>query len=76
MVPRAVGEVSQPFCLYRATDGKKRKVATQVSATDAPQFHALLMGVLKVGMVGLRKVEKKKAAKPKAAKPKAAGAAK
>ena len=59
-MPRAVGEAVLPFCLYRATDGAKRRVATQVSGADAAEFHAKLMGVLKVGMAGLKKVEKKK----------------
>jgi hypothetical protein len=48
--------------MYRATDGKKRKMATLVGAEEAAQFHAEVMGVLKTGMVGLKKAEKKKAA--------------
>ena len=48
--------------MYRATDGKRRKMATLVGAEEAAQFHAEVMGVLKTGMVGLKKAEKKKAA--------------
>ena len=60
VVPRVDGIAGAPCCMYRATDGKKRKLATLVGADEKAQFHAEVMGVLKTGMVGLRKAEKKK----------------
>jgi hypothetical protein len=61
--------------MYRATDGKRRKLATLVGAEEAPQFHAEVMGALKTGMVGLKKAEKKKAKEAVAAGVAAAAAA-
>ena len=61
MTPRVAGVAGAPCCMYRATDGKRRKLATLVGAEEAPQFHAEVMGALKTGMVGLKKAEKKKA---------------
>ena len=54
------GAQPQPYCLYRATDGKKVKVSTRVSAKDAAKFHPLYMSSLKVSMSALKKVEKAK----------------
>lgn len=58
VVPRT----GPPHCLYRATDGKRRKYSTIVSAGDAARFHPLCMSVIKGSTSSLKKIEKKKAA--------------
>jgi hypothetical protein len=46
--------------LYRATNGKGRRVATRVDAERAKRFHEALMNVVKGSMAALKKVEKTK----------------
>ena len=41
-------EGGRPACLYRATDGRLRKISTHVLGEDSHKFHALCMSLLKV----------------------------
>jgi hypothetical protein len=42
------GEGGRPVCLYRATDGRLRKISTHVLGEDSARFHPLCMSLLKV----------------------------
>ena len=46
--------------LYRATNGKGRRVSTRVNAEQTKRFHEALMNVVKGSMSALKKVEKSK----------------
>ncbi len=64
VVPRVAGEPGAPCCMYRATDGKRRKMATLVGLEDKDEFHAKLLAVLKTDMrEGLLAAPKTKKAK-------------
>lgn len=57
VAPRGVDPAA---VLYRATNGKGRRVSTRVSAEQAKRFHEALMNVVKGSMSALKKVEKTK----------------